>query len=165
MVNDEGTGSLQRIGGDIVVDRLQTWESESLAGVFCTLEPWCNYGAKPDQLSHFFAREEPGTSKYCIRFANQLAGIGVVHANWMRGPYVQFLGLLPDFQSRGIGGRFLDWIEKIARGRCQRHVWIMASDFNLRARSFYRAHGYVEVAILTDVVCDGMNEVLMRKRL
>jgi ribosomal protein S18 acetylase RimI-like enzyme len=88
-----------------------------------------------------------------------------VRRNWLRGPYLQFLGVLPAFQHRGIGSLALTWFENEARtGRAQ-NLWVAASDFNARALSFYERRGFNRVATLEDLIVKGGSEILLRKRL
>ena len=67
----------------------------------------------------------------------ELAGAIGVRRNWLRGPYLQFLGILPAFQRRGIGSVALDWFEGEARAAQAQNLWVAASDFNARALAFY----------------------------
>lgn len=83
--------------------------------------------------------------------------------NWLRGPHVQFFGILPAFQRSGIGAILLAWIEAQAQG--ERNLWLTVSDFNLEARAFYERHGFALVAPLPGLVRDDRTELLMRKRL
>ena len=83
--------------------------------------------------------------------------------NWLRGPHVQFLGILPAFQGGGIGALLLAWIEGQALG--ERNLWLTVSDFNREARAFYERHGFAVVAPLPGLVRDDRVELLMRKRL
>ena len=50
--------------------------------------------------------------------------------NWMRGPYVQFLAVLPPFQCQGLGTALLAWVEAQARAEGERNLWIAASEIN-----------------------------------
>ena len=85
-----------------------------------------------------------------------------VHEDWLKGPYLQLLGLLPDFQSRGIGSSVMGWFAECA-GPDTRNLWVISSAFNTGAIAFYRRHGFTEVATLRDLVADGFDEILLRK--
>jgi len=61
-----------------------------------------------------------------------------------------------------VGRRLLSWMEQETRNRAN-NLWTVTSEFNTRARSFYRTAGFVEVAPLPDLVKNGYNELLLRK--
>ena len=83
----------------------------------------------------------------------------------LRGPYLQFLGVLPTFQRLGLGRAMLTWFEKEARARGERNLWVATSDFNQNALRFYEHQGFEHAAVLDDLVRDGISEILLRKRL
>lgn len=85
--------------------------------------------------------------------------------DWLRGPYVQFLAVLPANQTRGIGALILAWVERQALARAERNLWVAASDFNTGALRFYERHGFSRVADLDGLVREGRKEILLRKRI
>lgn len=143
--------------------------TESAAAVLgselANIQPWARYQVTSHGLTAFLGDHEPGAPRYEIRLGDALAGGMVLRLNWMRGPYLQFLGLLPDFQHQGIGDLVLRWLEDTAVKSEDRNLWVAASEFNARALSFYESHGFERVATIDDLVRDGINEVLMRKKL
>ena len=83
----------------------------------------------------------------------------------MRGPYIQFLAVLPPYQRQGLGSAVVAWVEAQARLGEERNLWIAASEINTDARRLYEHLGFREVAKLDDLVCKGRAEILYRKRL
>jgi ribosomal protein S18 acetylase RimI-like enzyme len=55
-------------------------------------------------------------------------------------------------------------MEKEAR-LATKNLWTVVSESNVRARHFYQAAQFVEVASLPDLVARGYNEILLRKTL
>jgi ribosomal protein S18 acetylase RimI-like enzyme len=43
-------------------------------------------------------------------------------------------------------------------------MWLRVSSFNVGARAFHERHGYRVAAQLDDLINDGKNEMLMRKK-
>lgn len=153
-------------GRSVGLKPLETEVGEHLARGLSAISPWRDYDLGSEHLASFLGRGEPGAQRYAIFVGGAVAGAAIIWPNWLRGPYLQFLGLLDSHQGLGVGACVLGWLEKTARQRAtNRNVWIMVSDFNIRARAFYRRQGYEEVAPIPDVVKDGMGEVLIRKRL
>ena len=140
-------------------------EARILGAGFAAIDPWARYPYPASALEGYFAAEEPGAPRYAIKLDTALAGALGLRHNWLRGPYIQFLGLLPGHQSAGIGASILGWIESQARGDDQRNLWVAASDFNTRAIRFYERYGFTRTADLDGLVGDGKIEVLLRKRL
>ena len=94
-----------------------------------------------------------------------MVGAAVIRPGWLRGPYLQFLGVVPGFQRRGLGGALLAWMEREARAAKERILWVAASEINTDAIRLYERHGFTQTAKLDDLAWDGRAEILMRKRL
>jgi diamine N-acetyltransferase len=140
-------------------------EAQTLGEAFAAIDPWARYPYPASALQTYFAAHEPGAPRYAIRCGESIAGAVGLRFNWLRGPYVQFLGLLPSQQSRGTGTRVLQWLETDARKHSARNLWVAASDFNTDAVKFYERSGFQRVAALDDLVRDGRTELLLRKKL
>lgn len=139
--------------------------AEMLAPQLANIDPWARYNYTPAALASFLAAGEADAPRYAIAVGRAIAGAVCIRKNWLRGPYLQFLGILPPYQSQGIGSSVLNWFESQAREVGAQNLWIAASEFNVRALSFYERHGYGRVAVLTDLVVEGSSEILLRKRL
>jgi diamine N-acetyltransferase len=136
-----------------------------LAPAFAEMDPWARLGFTAAALTHYFALPEPGAPRYAVRVGDAMAGAAGFRTAWMRGPYVQFLGLLEPYQGHSLGPLVLAWFEAQARARGERNLWVAASDFNTSAIGFYERHGFRRAAIFEDLIIDGYSEILLRKRL
>ena len=133
--------------------------------LLASIDPWARYAYTGKALTAFLASEEAGAPRLAIKADRVIAGAVGIRNNWLRGPYLQFLGILPAYQSHGIGGAILDWLETEARTVSAQNLWVAASEFNTRALSFYERHGFGRIATLSDLVVEGSSEILLRKRL
>lgn len=149
-------------------------KAAQLAAELVTIDPWKTLGFKADALAAYLTREDPACFRYVIAptdensddySATTPAGIAAVRFPWMRGPYLEFLGILPSAQGEGIGSKFMAWLEKRTIVSGCNNIWIAVSDFNSAARTFYEHAGYVHCAELDDLVAEGRAELLMRKKL
>ena len=140
-------------------------QADAIAGVFASLDPWRSYGVPEQALCHYFSKDEPGAPRYALMAGSCHVGVVGIRLNWLRGPYLQFLGVVPEFQNVGLGRLVLAWFEEEGRRACSQNVWVMVSQINTRAISFYERHGFLHTAVLRDIVIDGRNEILMRKKL
>ncbi|RUP10973.1 GNAT family N-acetyltransferase [Hyphomicrobium sp.] len=139
--------------------------AECLGSAFAQIDPWAHYAYTAATLAGFLADEEPGTQRFQIIAEQALAGAIVIQSKWLRGPYLQFLGVLPAFHRRGLGRSALGWFESAARADGARNLWVAASEFNVAAQTFYERHGFVRIASIDGLVAEGTAEILFRKQL
>ncbi len=147
------------------IDALALEDVGSLAAAFADMEPWRSYPFSPASLMSYLGGQEPGAPRMALRLGARTVGVIGLRLQWLRGPYVQFLGLLREAQGAGLGRLALDYVEAEARRGSERNVWVAVSDFNRRARVFYERAGYEVAAELPGLVMEGRAEILMRKRL
>lgn len=152
-------------GGTLVVTPLAADDGARLGTAFAGIDPWAAYGYPPATLAAFLAEDEPGAPRLALRLESTLAGAAVVRSGWLRGPYLQFLAVLPPFQGRGIGGAFVRFLEREARAAHERNLWVAASEINDGAMRLYERLGFTRIARLDDLAWDGRAEILFRKRL
>lgn len=137
----------------------------TLGQAFAAIDPWVRYPFSPDALAQYFNATESGAPRFAVAIDGTLAGVIGTRANWLRGPYLQFLGIVPSYQNQGAGQLLLAWFEGEARARGERNIWVAASDFNATALSFYERHGFQRAARLDGLIQDGVTEILLRKKL
>jgi diamine N-acetyltransferase len=142
-------------------------EAAGLAERMCAIPPWSTYGIAPAHLQGLFRPAGNGAMALAVRTPGRIepVGVAVVRWPWLIGPYMQFLGLDPQFHGQGLGSRVLTWMETEARLAGARNMWICAAGFNDGAQRLYERFGFTSVAALDDLIQDGIPEVLMRKRL
>ena len=80
-----------------------------------------------------------------------------------RSAYLRLLLISEEHQSRGIGAALLARVEREARvSRC-RHLVLLVTRTNRRARSFYERHRYAHIGDLAGFVRPGIAESLYLK--
>lgn len=138
----------------------------ALAERIVTMEPWRRYDSyTAEGLAGYLGNVEPHAPRFLIRENDDVVGAFGVRRGWLRGPYLQFLAVLPEGQRRGIGSAVLDWLEAEARASGERNLLVLTSAFNVPALAFYERHGFTRVGPLPDLVADGITEILLHKRL
>jgi diamine N-acetyltransferase len=136
----------------------------SLARQLASIPPWSTMNYPPEGIETFLTRHDTASRRFVIVKGNDLAGVVAVRWPWLRGPYLELLGLAPAFQNQGLGAAALGWMERQALLAEARWLWLLVSSFNARAIAFYRRQGFERTADLEDLVADGFTEILMRKR-
>lgn len=154
------------LGRELLLDKLPHGEAERLGRVFASIEPWSRYEAYGSaQMAKYFCGANAEAPRLALYRAEQIVGVIGLRLGWLRGPYLQFLGIVPGEQDKGLGGIALRWLLADAQRAGERNFWVCCSDFNVAARRFYAAHGFLEVTTLPGLVSDGQTEILLRKLL
>ena len=139
-------------------------DADVLGPALAAIDPWRKANYPATALTGYLTRLDPAASRFAIEADGALAGVVAVREPWLRGPYLELLGLLPHAQGRGIGAAVLDWFEAEAPAGAS-SLWVLCSDFNTGALAFYERHGFHKVTPLEGLVGADLTEILMRKRL
>ncbi|HUS95685.1 MAG TPA: GNAT family N-acetyltransferase [Hyphomicrobiaceae bacterium] len=148
----------------------------TLAQGMAAIDPWRRLGISAHQLEQTLLPGEtsralaaPDQHAHMANFEvwdkGEPAGLLSLRENWLYGPYIRLLAVLPDHQGTGLGGCLLDWTAQRALRAGETNLWVCASGFNGGALRFYEVNGFRPVGRLTDLVVTGEHEVLLRRRL
>lgn len=144
---------------------LEPQDIATLSQRFAAIEPWTLYPFSAAAFETFFTQHDPGAERFAFVSDDCLAGAAVIRPNWLRGPYLQFLTVFPEFHGKGFAPAFLKWFESEAKKGQHKNLWVATSDFNTKARRIYAKFGFEPAANIDDLVKNGVNEILMRKKL
>lgn len=94
-------------------------------------------------------------------------GVMVYVMNGMYGgyPYLELLGVRQDVRGQGIGGKLVDYFVDLCRKAGHNKCFICVSDFNVRAKKLYVSKGFEPVALIPDLLKDGIAEWSLMKKL
>lgn len=137
-------------------------EASAIASALASMDPWRALGYGAEVLEGTLVRPHPDLTRYLAQRNGETLGLAVVRHPWLRGAYIELFAVLPGAQGQGLGKALLNHIEAVHRGRTG-NLWLLASGFNLRARRFYAAQGFVEIGPIPNLVVAGEDEILMRK--
>ena len=143
---------------------LDATDAAAIAAMLVALEPWRTLGYRSDQLSRYLLRADPALHRFRIVDREALIGVLCVRYPWLRGPYIELVGLAPQARGSGLGRAIVGWIEGEVLGEAA-NLWACVSAGNRSARSFYASRGFFEVAPLEDLVSPGHAEILLRKQI
>jgi len=79
-----------------------------------------------------------------------------------RSPYLRLLVVHPKFTSIGVGTSLMLQVESQVKID-YKDLFILVSDFNVDAQSFYQQMGYLKVGEIADYVVPGVSELIFRK--
>lgn len=150
---------------DVTLVPLPVSEATSLGAAFAAIDPWASYPYPAAGLADYFSQGDHSSPMLAVQCAEHTVGVVGLRLNWLRGPYLQFLGFLPPYQSLGLGAMVLGWIDEQTKIAGQRNVFVAASDFNVKALQFYERHGFSRVGVLQGLVREDRDEVLLHKKL
>lgn len=80
-----------------------------------------------------------------------------------RSGYIPLIGVSPGEYGQGIGRLLMDYAE----GQVFQQVgelFLLVSDFNEPAQSFYQRRGYIQIGVLPDYILPGISELIYFKR-
>ena len=143
-----------RDSAKITLDAMTAEAADELAGRIAEIDPWRRLAIPADRIRRLLEAGH-GLEIRAIRIGNRPVGAIVAQRNWLLGPYLRHLSVLPEAQARGAGTRALAWLEGIARRDRQSNIWLCVSAFNGQALAFYARHGFVQAANLPDLVRPG----------
>lgn len=160
----EGSGNLFRLDAGLTLEPLPAPAARGLAEAFAAIDPWRRYPYDADNLERYFGGVEAGAPRLALMRETAIVGVAGLRTNWLRGPYLQFLGILPEHQGSCLGSAVLRWLASEAQSRGAHNLWVCVSDFNTGALRLYERHGYAVVGPLPDLVRPGFTELLMRRQ-
>jgi hypothetical protein len=152
---DLGRGQLRRMDADAAA---------VVGPLLAASDPWRRLEFTAAGLTRYLVRDNPGLDRFLVSVDGVPAGALCLRFPWLRGAYIELLGLAAKACGAGVGAAALAWMAREVSGRAG-NLWATVSAFNTGGRRFYASQGFVEVATLADLVQEGEDEILLRKRL
>ena len=137
-------------------------QAQAIGEALAVSEPWASLKFSATALANYLTREDAALRRYAVSVDGQLAGVICVRTPWLRGPYIELLGLFPNSRGKGIGKQLLNWAESEAR-REAKNLWVVASSFNQEALGFYESFGFSRIGAIPGLVMPEQDEILLRK--
>jgi len=129
------------------------------------MDPWLRLGYTPASLTRYLSSITPDRQTSVILDRETPAACLTVRHDWLRGPLLELLAVLPQHQGKGLGKDIIAWLagETLRQGKA--NLWTISSEFNHVALAFYRRQGFEEAGVLPDLISLGETERLLRLRL
>ena len=140
----------------------RTDEASFLSRLLAGMDPWRTLRYSSSALLRYLVRQDVALYRYAVVLQSQIIGVVCVRYPWLRGAYLELIGLEGAYQGRGVGNEILRWVE--GQTRLEAHnIWVLVSAFNTQARLLYERQGFTEIGPIKDFVQPGYDELLLRK--
>ena len=147
---------------DPIVRHMMPEDRAAVIALLADSDPWKRLGYQASDWDSYFTPLPLGRDCYVIDQNGKVAGIAVVRQKFLLGDYLELLGVANWGRGKGLGGRLLARVESAVFSR-EKNLFACVSDFNDRARHFYKIHDYQEIGPLPNFLIPGSAEILLRK--
>jgi ribosomal-protein-alanine N-acetyltransferase len=135
-------------------------EARFCAEKMASSEPWRTLCRSYEDSLRIF--QNPERENYVAFARDRFAGFLVLDMNGPFRGYIQSVYVEPEFRSRGLGSRLMQFAEERILREAP-NIFVCVSSFNPRARQLYERLGYELVGELRDYIVAGHSEFLLRK--
>ncbi len=135
---------------------------EAVIALLLASDPWTTLGYTRADWDRYFNPLPQDRDTFVAERSGAVVGVAVLRSKFLRGDYLELLGVSMAARQSGIGRLLLTHAESIAFQRGP-HLFACVSDFNQRARRFYRQQGYREVGEIPGLLKPGFSEILLHK--
>jgi len=139
-------------------------EATQISQFLALMDPWSTLGFTADSLKSYLRRDDPALRRFGMFDGGVPIGVLCVRYPWLRGPYIELLGVEASHQGKGITKEIMAWIEQQTTPYAK-NIWVAASAFNIRALNVYERLGFTQIGVLDGLVTDDKSEIFFRKRL
>ncbi len=144
----------------LMLDKSKLSEVEECAKLMSASEPWVTLKRT---FSDVIGIIEDDTSEvHLVKAQNRMIGFAIIKMRGAFAGYVQSVVIDPRYRGKGIGARFIVYLEQRIFSE-QPNVFICVSSFNHEAKRLYERLGYETIGELKDYIVSGHSEILMRK--
>ena len=138
-------------------------DAKMIAGELIEMDPWRTLNYAAASLESYLSASSPALHRYAIKVDNGgIAGVVTVRYPWLKGAYLELIGLFPNRQKKGLGTAVLNWLER-ETGSQAANLWVLVSSFNDSANRFYLRQGFREIGAIEALVSSKSTELLLRK--
>ncbi len=152
--------NLYRLTATLELRTLDIAEATIIAAKLAKMDPWQSLGFTSTSLERYLTRVNPGLHRYSVFKEGALSGIVAVRYPWLRGAYLELLGLFAETQGDGFGPHIIAWLISETRMGGS-NLWATVSASNSKARRFYEKQGFLPIGDIPDLVQDGCTEILL----
>lgn len=147
---------------DTLIREMRSDDRDAVIGILASSDPWTRLGFTAADWERIFSPIPVGRDTFVLETADGVLGIAILRRKFLFGDYLELLGISPTATGRGLGTRLLSHVESQTFARAH-NLFACVSDFNDKARTFYRKQGYKEIGPMPNFLIPGYAEILLRK--
>ena len=104
---------------------------------------------------------------YILPDGREIAGLIAYYCNDAQSKvaYITYLGLLPEYQAKGIAGKLLDACISRCKLQNMHEIVVYTDEMNEKAIGLYRSRGFETSVVSRDRWCKGLNSIKLQKDL
>ncbi len=154
-----------RWSSDMVVRPLQSKDILHCADIMLRNPLWQRYQVTLESARH---RLETGfnnqASIFVAEVENKVTGFiwFVEKGTFSRSGYIMLIAVDPNLHHSGVGQALMAHAEGLMF-QTSKDIFLLVSDFNLSAQTFYSRLGYAQCGAIPDYVMPGISELIFRK--
>lgn len=135
----------------------------NLATIISNNRAWTCFGIDYEEGIRLF--EEMEDEIYIAEEEGEFLALGTLRINGLAnmGAYIRMLIVKEEFRGEGIGAKMIEYLNKIASQQVP-NTFLICSVENKKAQKFYEKLGFKQVGIMKDLVINGHDEILYRKK-
>ncbi|MBM4124238.1 MAG: GNAT family N-acetyltransferase [Nitrospira sp.] len=137
-------------------------DREAITLMLADSDPWKTLGYTAQDWQGLLTMPLQGREGFVVETNGAAAGLALLRQRFLLGDYLELLVIAPSAQGTGLGGFLLDHLERQVFARTN-NLFVCVSDFNPKARQFYKRHGYEEIGPIPNLLIRGSAEILLRK--
>jgi len=133
---------------------------DACAQLMSESDPWITLKRSFEDVLEIL--EENSSEVHVAKIDEEFIGFAIIKMHGAFVGYIQSIAMMPQFRNRGIGKRFMRYLEDRIFSE-NPNVFICVSSFNPEAKRLYESLGYDIIGELKDYIVHGHSEILMRK--
>jgi ribosomal protein S18 acetylase RimI-like enzyme len=126
------------------------------------MEPWASMGYAATPLGRWLHRRARAGWVWEAVEGDTVLGLLVLQPDFLLGNFIALLAVSAAFAGRGVGRTLVEKAEALTFAK-RRWLYVSCDSLNRGAARFYKKVGFVRVARLPDLVCQGRTEILWRR--
>ncbi len=137
-------------------------EARRQAPWIVAMDPWASMGYQAAPLGRWLYRRARAGWVWVAVEGDRVLGLLVLQPDFLLGNFIALLAVSAAFAGRGVGRALVQKSESQTFPR-RRWLYVSCDGLNQTALRFYKKVGFVRVARLPDLVCQGRTEILWRR--
>jgi len=150
--------------GRVRIAKFQSKHLKECTDIMAGSDPWVTFGVTHTDARAFFECHLSSDRCYVAIQDGKVVGFIVFYAKdaFPLGGYVKAIAVEVRHRKQGTGKKMMEFAEARILKQWP-NVFLLVSDFNMKARRFYRKLGYSQIGRIPNALAKGRAELIYRK--